>query len=54
MLKQEKTSILLLKNLNSPSFALHVARCLGRKKVILWPLIEDGDNTYGKKAEFWY
>lgn len=47
MLKWEKTRTLLFENLYSPSFALCVAR-------FLWFLIEDDDNVYGKKAEFWY
>lgn len=46
MLKQEKTRTLLFEERYSPSFALHVARFLQRKEVILWSLIEDDDNTW--------
>ena len=49
-----ETRTSLFENLYSPSFALHVARFLGRRGAILWSPIEDDDNTYGKKAEFWY
>jgi len=49
-----ETRTSLFENLYSPSFALHVARFLGRREAILWSPIEDDDNTYGKKAEFWY